>query len=165
MRGALGSRPQPGSSRDWRLRRFDAIALHCPRYTPAVAAHFDVSIRACAITLLLLVAGACAHSQTFQIDCIPRDVTIFLDGEPLERNPREITVFVDGAPVDRVSDSIDLRSDRPHVLFIKGEGYEPTMVVLDTEETGAGPVLSPRDLCLGLNLNKRSRKLEIEVEE
>lgn len=138
---------------------------HCPRYTPGVAAPFDLSIRSGAIALSLFVLGACAHSQTFQIDCIPRDVTIFLDGEPLERNPREVTVFVDGAPVDRISDSIDLRSDKPHVLFIKGEGYEPAMVVLDTEETADGPVLSPRDLCLGLNLTKRSRRLEIEVEE
>jgi hypothetical protein len=130
-----------------------------------VVAPFDVSIRACAIALLLLVIGACAHTQTFQIDCIPRDVTIFLDGESLDRAPADVTVFVDGAPVDRASDSIDLRTDQPHVLFIKGEGYEPTMVVLDTEETEDGPALSPRDLCLELNLAKRSRKLEIEVEE
>jgi hypothetical protein len=130
-----------------------------------VVAPFDASIRACAIALLLLVTGACAHTQSFQIDCIPRDVTIFLDGEPLDRAPADVTVFVDGVPVDRTSDSIDLRTDQPHVLFIRGEGYEPAMVVLDIEETEDGPALSPRDLCLGLNLAKRSRKLEIEVEE
>jgi hypothetical protein len=130
-----------------------------------VVAPFDVSFRACAIALLLLVTGACAHTQTFQIDCIPRDVTIFLDGKPLDRATGDITVFVDGAPVDRASDSIELRTDQPHVLFIKGEGYLPAMVVLDIEETEDGPALSPRDLCIGLNLAKRSRKLEIEVEE
>jgi len=130
-----------------------------------VVAPFDASIRICAIALSLLVTGACAHTQTFQIDCIPRDVTIFLDGEPLDRGPADVTVFVDGAPVDRTSDSIDLRTDQPHVLFIRGEGYKPAMVVLDIEETGNGPALSPRNLCLDLNLAKRSRKLEIEVEE
>lgn len=130
-----------------------------------MVAPFDASIRTCAIALLLLVTGACAHTQTYQIDCIPRDVTIFLDGKPLDRAPADVKVFVDGAPVDDASESIDLRTDRPHVLFIKGEGYEPAMVVLEIEETEDGPALSPRDLCLGLDLTKRSRKLEIEVEE
>jgi len=114
-----------------------------------MAIALDASIRTCAIALLALAIGACAHTQTFQLDCIPGDVTIYLDKVPL----------------DRVPESLDLRTDRPHVLFIKGEGYEPTMVVLDTEETVDGPVLTPRDLCLEFNLAKRSRKLEIEVEE
>jgi hypothetical protein len=39
------------------------------------------------------------------------------------------------------------------------------MVVLELEETADGPALLPRDLCLELNLAKRSRKLEIEIEE
>jgi hypothetical protein len=39
------------------------------------------------------------------------------------------------------------------------------MVVLDIEETADGPALSPRDLCLELNLARRSRKLDLEVEE
>ncbi len=110
---------------------------------------FGVSIRACGIAVLLLAAGACAHTQSYRLDCVPRDITIYLDKVPL----------------DQIPDSIDLRTDRPHVLFFKGEGYEPTMVVLETEETADGPALSPRDLCFELNLAKRSRKLEIEIEE
>jgi hypothetical protein len=39
------------------------------------------------------------------------------------------------------------------------------MVVLDLEETADGPALSPRDLCFELNLEKRKRELEIEIEE
>ncbi|MBW2541244.1 MAG: hypothetical protein JRF15_04065 [Deltaproteobacteria bacterium] len=117
------------------------------------------------MALLLFVGGACTQTQAFRIDCIPRDVTIFLDGKPLDRAGGDVEVFVDGAPVDRASESIDLRTDRPHVLFIKGEGYESAMVVLDTEETEDGPALSPRDLCVELDLAKRSRKLEIEVED
>jgi hypothetical protein len=39
------------------------------------------------------------------------------------------------------------------------------MVVLEIEETADGPALSPRDLCLDLNLEKRKRALEIEIEE
>jgi hypothetical protein len=120
-----------------------------PRYTAAVVTHFDASIRICGIALAMLAVGACAHKQTIQLDCVPKDVTIYLDKVPLDRTP----------------DSIDLRTDQPHVLFFKGEGYEPAMVVLDTEETPDGPALSPRDLCFELNLARRSRELELEIEE
>ncbi len=114
-----------------------------------MVAHFDVSIRICGIALALLVVGACAHKQTIRLDCVPKDVTIYLDKVPL----------------DRVPDSIALRTDQPHVLFFKGEGYEPTMVVLDIEETADGPALSPQDLCLELNLARRNRELELEIED
>ena len=123
--------------------------FHRPRYTAAVAAPVNASIRTCGIALALLAVGACAHKQTIRLDCVPKDVTIYLDKVPL----------------DRVPDSIDLQTDQPHVLFFKGEGYEPTMVVLDIEETADGPALSPRDLCFELNLEKRKRELEIEIEE
>lgn len=125
---------------------------HClppPRYTAAVAAPLDLAIRICGIFLALLTVGACAHKQTIRLDCVPKDVTIYLDKVPL----------------DRVPDSIALRTDRPHVLFFKGEGYEPVMVVLDIEETADGPALFPRDLCFDLNLAKRKRELEIKIEE
>jgi hypothetical protein len=127
---------------------FPTASRH-PRYTAAVVAPGVISIRACGIALALLAVGACAHKQTIQLDCVPKDVTIYLDKVPL----------------DRVPDSIALRTDQPHVLFFKGEGYEPTMVVLELEETADGPALSPRDLCFELNLAKRKRELEIEIEE
>ena len=107
------------------------------------------SARIGGIALALLAVCACAHKQTIPLDCVPKDVTIYLDRVPLERVP----------------DSIDLPADRPHVLFFKGEGYEPVMVVLETEETEDGPVLLPRDLCFELNLAKRERDLEIQIEE
>jgi len=114
-----------------------------------VAAPLDLAIRICGIFLALLTVGACAHKQTIRLDCVPKDVTIYLDKVPL----------------DRVPDSIALRTDRPHVLFFKGEGYQPVMVVLDIEETADGPALFPRDLCFDLNLAKRKRELEIKIEE
>jgi len=122
---------------------------HRSRYTAAVAAPFDVLVRICGIVLALIGVGACAHKQMILLDCIPKDVTIYLDKVRL----------------DRVPDSISLRTDQPHVLFFKGEGYEPMMVVLDTEETADGPALFPEDLCFDLNLAKRKRDLEIEIEE
>jgi hypothetical protein len=114
-----------------------------------MVARFDVSARICGIALALLVVGACAHKQTIRLDCVPKDVTIYLD-----------KVRLDGVP-----DSVDLRTDQPHLLFFRGEGYEPTMVVLEIEETADGPSLSPRDLCLELNLSRRSRELELEIGE
>jgi len=124
-------------------------ASNRPRYTAAVAAPLDLAIRFCGIFLALLAVGGCAHKQTIRLDCVPKDVTIYLDKVPL----------------DRVPDSVSLRTDRPHVLFFKGEGYEPVMVVLDIEETADGPALFPRDLCFDLNLAKRKRELEIKIEE
>ena len=120
-----------------------------PRYTAAVVTPLDYSMRICGLALVLLAVGACAHKQTYRLDCVPKDVTIFLDKVPL-----------DGVP-----DSIDLRTDQPHVFFFKGEAYQPAMVVLDIEETADGPVLSPRDLCLEFNLARRNRELELEIED
>jgi hypothetical protein len=120
-----------------------------PRYTAAVGANFSISIRIGSIVLAMIAVSACAHKQTIRLDCVPKDVTIYLDKAPLERVP----------------DSIDLPTSEPHVLFFKGEGYEPTMVVLEIEETADGPTLSPRDLCLDLNLERRKRDLEISIED
>ena len=114
-----------------------------------MVAPVNAFIRTCGIALALLAVGGCAHKQTIRLDCVPKDVTIYLDKVPLERVP----------------DSVALRTDQPHVLFFKGEGYEPVMVVLELEETADGPALSPRDLCFELNLAKRKRELEIEIEE
>ncbi len=104
--------------------------------------------RSGAILLLVLVFCACAPKQKIQLDCVPQEVTIYVDKEPLPEVP----------------DSIDLRADRSHVLFFKGGGYQPAMVVLDSEQGADGPVLSPRDVCLELDLVERSRDLRIEVE-
>ncbi|HXV37493.1 MAG TPA: hypothetical protein VEC18_10105 [Myxococcota bacterium] len=114
-----------------------------------MAIAFDPSRRAVAAALALLALGACAQTQTYRLDCVPKDVTIYLDKVPLERVPDELA----------------LRVDSPHVLYFKGEGYEPTMVVLEIEETAEGPALSPSDLCLDLRLSRRDRDLEVEVEE
>ena len=117
---------------------------HCgssqrPRYTARLTILVDASVRSGAILLLLLVSGACAPKQKIQLDCIPKQVTIYVDKEPLPSVP----------------DSIDLRADQPHILFFKGGGYESAMVVLDSEETADGPALTPRDVCLELDLIER----------
>jgi hypothetical protein len=106
------------------------------------------SARAGAVLLIVLGAGACAPKQKIRLDCVPKEVTVYVDRNPLADVP----------------DSIELRADQSHVLFFKGGGYQPAMVVLDSEQGADGPALSPTDVCVELNLIERSRELQIEIE-
>lgn len=102
-------------------------------------------------TLLVLVAlfsPSCATKQTIPLDCVPKDVTIYVDKKPLDSVPNEI----------------ELRTDRPHTLFFRGEGYDPAMVVLDSVSGEHGPALAPSDVCVELHFVKRAQELEIEIE-
>ena len=119
------------------------------RYTAHVTRLIDPLLFAG--TLLLLTAlftAGCAPKQKIPLDCVPKDVTIYLDKKPL----------------DSVPDEIELRADRPHTLFFRGEGYEPTMVVLDSVKREQGPVLSPDNVCVELRFVERSRDIEVEIE-
>ncbi len=124
------------------------VSSHGPRDTSRRTTLLDASVRTGAILLLVLISGACAPKQKIRLDCVPQEVTIYVDREPLPSVP----------------DSIDLRADQSHVLFFKGGGYEPAMVVLDIEESPEGPVLYPRDVCFELDLIERTRDLRIEIE-
>jgi hypothetical protein len=110
---------------------------------------FVLSIQSYGITLALLGTAGCAHKQTVRLDCVPKDITIYLDKVPLKSVP----------------DYLALRTDEPHILFLKGEGYESRMIVLDTDESADGPVLTPRDVCIDLNITRRRRELNLEIEE
>ncbi len=113
-----------------------------------MVARFDASIRICGIALALLVVGACAHKQTIPLDCVPKDVTIYVDKKALDQVPEEL----------------ELRVDEPHTLYFKREGYEPAMVVLEPKENETGPGLAPADVCVELHFVERSREVQIEVE-
>ena len=99
------------------------------------------------ISLALFAAG-CAAKQTIPLDCVPKDVTIFVDKKPL----------------DNVPDAIELRTDRPHTLFFRGEGYEPAMLVLESVDGEHGPALAPSDVCVELHFVERTRNVEVEIE-
>ena len=124
------------------------VSSQWPRHTARLPILVDATTRTGAILLLILISGACAPKQKIRLDCVPQEVTIYVDKEPLPSVP----------------DSINLRADRSHILFFKGGGYLPALVVLDSEESEEGPVLSPRDVCFELDLIERSRELRIEVE-
>ena len=103
--------------------------------------------RAVLLVTSILVAG-CAARQRISLDCVPSDVTIYVDKKALDGVPEEL----------------QLSTDEPHTLFFKREGFEPTMVVLEPEDTEAGPALAPADPCVELHFVERTREIQIEVE-
>jgi hypothetical protein len=97
--------------------------------------------------LAALAAAGCATSQTVHITCVPREVSVYVDGRLLE------------------GDSADLRTDRAHKIYAKGAGYEPQLVVLEPEVGADGhPAFPDRDLCLRVVPVGMGRELEIHVE-
>jgi hypothetical protein len=87
-------------------------------------------------SVLVLALGAaaavgCASKQRITLECVPH----------------EVTVYVDGREVDAGTESLELREDRPHTLFFKGGGYEPRMLVLESREVDGERALSPHDVC------------------
>lgn len=103
--------------------------------------------------LLLLVtlcfAAACAPKQKITLDCIPKEVVVYVDGERLDELPTEL----------------DLRSDAPHTVFVKGPGIEPKLVVLTSEELEGRSWLSPSSICVQPRLLEVRRELEFAIEE
>jgi hypothetical protein len=81
-----------------------------------------------AIAVVTAAAGgaACVARQRVPLDCVPEQVTVFVDQQALEELP----------------ETLELRSDQPHKVFLKGLGYEPHLVVLTLEieeDGGASP--------------------------
>jgi len=100
----------------------------------------------------LLVAGAgCVPTQVVPLRVEPVPLTIYVDGERLES----------GAP-----ERIKLRSDKPHVLFFKKEGYQPAQVVLRTIERQGAPRLVPAEVDVRLApLTPKGRDLKVEFDD
>ena len=62
-----------------------------------------MSFRRSFVLAAALLIGACAAKQHVTLDCLPEDVTIFVDGRRLESNP----------------DSVELESDKPHTVLFR----------------------------------------------
>ncbi len=97
----------------------------------------------------LLLQACCAAKQPIPLDCVPRTVTVFVDGERLEEAPREL----------------ELRSDEPHTLFFSGGGYEKRSLILDSRETEDGHRLDPSEPCRELRFEPVEKSVEFEVDE
>jgi hypothetical protein len=97
--------------------------------------------------LCTLLAIGCASTQTVRIECVPREVAVYVDGQRL------------------VGREAELRTDRAHKIFAKGPGYEPRLVVVEPEVDEDGRVGFRDDaLCVQLVPVEMKRELEVEVE-
>ncbi len=95
-------------------------------------------------------AGCLASTQRVSIQCVPEEVKVYVDGQLLE-----------GA----AADGVVLRTDEPHKIFVKGEGYEPVLVVLEPVVDAEGnESLGPEEVCIEVVPVGMQRTLEIEME-
>jgi hypothetical protein len=95
------------------------------------------------------VAAGCATStQRIRIECVPQQVSLYVDGRLLESR-----------------DAVVLRTDQPHKIYLKGQGFEPKLVVLEPEVDADGrQSLGPGELCIEVVPIGVGRELEVEVE-
>jgi hypothetical protein len=101
--------------------------------------------------LVVAVAAAalgCASKQRVDLDCVPHEVSVYVDGRKLEKTP----------------ESIELRKDKPHTVFFKGGGYQPQMVVLRSEDVDGEKRLSPPEVCNEAVFVEMRPEVQIEVE-
>lgn len=98
------------------------------------------------IALAALALG-CAAKQRVSLDCVPH----------------EVSVYVDGRSLDRGTGSVELRRDRDHKVFFKGGGFEPQLVVLESHRAEDGERLSPADICSQTAFVRMSPRVEMEV--
>jgi hypothetical protein len=99
---------------------------------------------------IALALGACAPKQKVSLDCVPEEVTVYVDGRALEETPQEI----------------ELRADRPHKIFVKAPGHEPQLIVLEPEVDERGrQSLEPAEVCVDIVPVGLDRELTLEVDE
>lgn len=114
------------------------------------AARRSGSAPALAAIAAALFALGCAPKQRVPLDCVPREVEVYVDGRVLEG--------------DR--DALELSTREAHKIFVKGPGYEPQLVVLEPRPGAEGRhELQPRDVCVELMPIGLGRELTVEVEE
>ena len=96
------------------------------------------------------IGVACAAKQRVPLDCVPEEVTVYVDQRALEELP----------------ETLELRSDRPHKIFLKGPGYEPQLIVLEPRRGEDGKsTLHPDRICVELVRVGVDRQLTLEIEE
>ena len=93
-------------------------------------------------------AFACATPQRISLACVPKNVT----------------VYVDGRLVDDSADAIELSKDESHTVFLKGGGYQPQMLVFESRERDGEPELDPVDLCSRVAFIEMQPEVKVEVE-
>jgi len=108
--------------------------------------------RALLCAALVAAAGTaafgCAASQRVSLECVPKDVMVFVDGRLIEGSPK----------------TVKLAKDQPHTVFLKGGRYQPQMVVFGSRQRDGKPVLDPVDLCSRVVFFEMEPEVKVEVE-
>ena len=100
-----------------------------------------------ALAALLAAAAGCTTTQNVRVSCVPREVSVYVDGRLLDGNEAA------------------LRTDRAHKIYAKGPGYEPRLVVVEPEVAEDGrAAFREDDLCVRVVPVGMGRELEVEVE-
>ena len=102
-----------------------------------------------ALVVALLLAAGCASTQKVSLECVPSEVSVYVDGRELDDRREQISLGVDEA----------------HTVFFKGGGFQPLMVVLESREVDGKRRLSNADLCREVVFTEMRPELRIEVEE
>ena len=107
-------------------------------------------VRKISICVVAVAAAAlgCASKQRVALDCVPHEVSVYVDGRKLDKTP----------------ESIELRKDEAHTVFFKGGGYPPQMVVLRSEDVDGEVRLLPADVCTEAVFVETRPEVQIEVE-
>jgi len=92
-------------------------------------------------------AFGCATRLPVSLECVPKDVLVYVDGRLLEDVPK----------------NVKLRTDEPHTIFLKGGRYQPQMVVFSSLQRDGEPALDPVDLCSRVAFVEMTPEVTIEV--
>lgn len=81
----------------------------------------------------------------------------------LQLEPSDSRVYVDGEAVAAGTSTLELRSDRPHVVLVRREGYRPEQRVIESRRVGSESRLEPSELSVRLApLVPKERDIRIE---
>ena len=81
---------------------------------------------------------------------------------PLQIQPGT-RVFVDGREIATASRAVELRSDRPHVIYLQRAGHHAQQLILTSRETAEGPRLEPGSIRVRLEpILPTERRIRIE---
>jgi hypothetical protein len=76
--------------------------------------------------------------------------------------PREVSIYVDGRLLD--GDRAELRTDRAHKIYVKGEGFESRLVVVEPETGDDGHPGFDDEVCVRVVPIGMGRDLDLEIE-
>jgi hypothetical protein len=93
-------------------------------------------------------AFGCATGQRVSLECVPKNVMVYVDGRLLEGSAK----------------TMKLAKDQPHTVFLKGGGYQSQMLVFESREQDGKRVLDPADLCSRVTFVEMQPEVKIEVE-